>query len=424
VGKIITLKSGLRVYFQKKPYTRACAVGVFVGAGTVCEGKGEEGAAHFVEHLLFKGTQKRSAYDIAFEMEKKGININAYTSKTYTCYYTVGLSDFVNECLDVLSDMFFFSTFTEENIKREKGVVLEEINMYKDDGEDLCMEKLNELYFGKSPLAKPILGTAASVKGFNRALISGFTERFYSPENTVVSVAGNVDEGSTLDLIEKLFEDRFLANSAEKYQKIDTLPAAKTKMGYVYTLKEDEQSNVCIRFPSYKMGHKKEYAPVLVGAMLGGGMSSRLFACVREELGLVYEIHAGATHFVNNGVFDIFFATSPNQVCQAADAIKKQIERAIKDGFTEDELTKAKTQYISSLTLSGENSSDAMRIAGKSIVCLNKASTVKDCIKKIESVTMDDINEAVRFVFDFKKASLSCVGKKIECDDLLERIRK
>lgn len=408
--KYHTFPSGLRLYFERKPYTKSIAIGVFVGVGSAYEEEKNNGLAHFLEHLNFKGTEKRSAFDIANEMDNKGVQINAFTTRSYTCYYTVGMAKYFENCLEMLYDILLNSTYTEENIAKEKGVVLEEINMYEDDGEDLCYEKMSGIFYGNTPLARPILGTIDRVKSFSRKDIIDFVSKWYVPENTVISIVGSLKKEDVFAMVEEIFEKKLIKKALvrEKLKKL------KTYSKQSYTFKPNEQANVFLRFPSYYLNHKKDYAPFIIGYMLGGGMSSRLFQKVREELGLVYSIGSSPTHYFNNGFFDISFATAPKQVEQALLAIREILLEIKEKGFTIEEHQKAMAQFMTSLILGEESAADSMRIAGRNIIQLDKAVTFRQCQRALEKITMADINDAITKIFNFDKCSLSYVGQKTD----------
>lgn len=405
-----TFPSGLRLYFERKTCTKSIAVGVFVGVGSALEDEKSSGLAHFIEHLNFKGTTTRSAFEVANEMDNKGVQINAFTSKSYTCYYTVGMAKYTEDCVEMLSDILLRSTYTDENISKEKGVIIEEINMYEDDGDDLCFEQINKIFYGKAPYARPILGSIDNVKRFTREDIINFMEKWYAPKNTVISVVGNLRKDDVIALTEQYFEKHFIDKPFEK----QIIKKFKTYSKEAYTIKPYEQANVRIRFPAYNLRHKRDYAPFVIGYMLGGGMSSRLFQKIREQMGLVYEIGSSPIHYYNNGFFDIAFATSPNQVEDAVLAIREVLLEVIAKGFTQAEHQKAVAQFLTSLIMGEESAADCMRIAGRSLIQLDKVVTFRNCQRSLEKITMDDINEAIIKIFNFDKCAISYVGQKTE----------
>ena len=412
MAKLITLESGLKLFFQRHASSKAFALGVFVGAGCVYENPANNGIAHFIEHMVFKGTEKRSSFDIADETDKCGIMLNAFTTRQYTAFYTIGLAEYANKCADILSDLYFNATFTEENMAKEKGVVIEEIKMYEDDSEDLCLENLVKAHYGKKMISAPILGTEKNVKKFDYQTIKDFMKEYYRPENTCIAVVGNVTEKFAVELVDKYF--KFVKNDSPFL--LPKVKTAKPRAKYVEKIKPIEQSAVGISFPSFSYKSKKRNVPAFIASILGGGgMSSRLFQEVREKAGLVYEIYAGNNQYINNAYFTVFFGTSPNQVCEAMTKVKECLVEALDKGFTQEEYDKAMAQLKTGLALGSESASEIMRLGGR-YGLLGKKYTHNAALKALEKVTLDDINEGLREMLDFNKASVSYVGQKIDCD--------
>ena len=412
MAKLITLESGLKLFFQRHASSKAFALGVFVGAGCVYENPANNGIAHFIEHMVFKGTEKRSSFDIADETDKCGIMLNAFTTRQYTAFYTIGLAEYADKCADILSDLYFNATFTEENMAKEKGVVIEEIKMYEDDSEDLCLENLVKAHYGKKMISAPILGTEKNVKKFDYQTIKDFMKEYYRPENTCIAVVGNVTEKFAVELVDKYF--KFVKNDSPFL--LPKVKTAKPRAKYVEKIKPIEQSAVGISFPSFPYKSKKRNVPAFIASILGGGgMSSRLFQEVREKAGLVYEIYAGNNQYINNAYFTVFFGTSPNQVCEAMTKVKECLVEALDKGFTQEEYDKAMAQLKTGLALGSESASEIMRLGGR-YGLLGKKYTHNAALKALEKVTLDDINEGLREMLDFNKASVSYVGQKIDCD--------
>lgn len=415
MAKLIRFPSGLAVCYERKKSALSCAFGIYVGAGSRDEKKDENGVAHFIEHMLFKGTEKRTAFDIANEIDRLGANANAYTSKSNTVYYVSGLAKFLPQYMDVLSDMLFNSTFTDENTEKERGVVLEEIKMYDDDGDSVCADLLAEKYFGKNPLARPILGTEKSVKSLNREKILSFMERNYVPENIALSYAGPASEEELNALVEHYFEKRFVSQSGKFRAPVRRNVA--TNAFYVTRCdKPFEQANVMIRFPSYTIKNKKADAVLMLGIILGGGMSSRLFQKVREERGLVYEIYCSATAVKGTGYLDIGFATAPALAEQAIAAVREVIEEVREKGLEKDEFEKVKIQRETGAVLGGETTFDIMRLMGKYYLLTGRPVTYRSLVKKMEKMTVSDVTDAFNDIIDYDKAGICYVGKPVEVD--------
>lgn len=411
MAKLIRLNDGTRLFHKKSTSGKAFALGVFVGAGCVYENRENNGIAHFIEHMAFKGTEKRTAFDIANETERHGIAINAFTSRTYTAFYTIGLIEYADVCADILSDMMFNSTFDEESLKKEQEVVVEEINMYEDDNEDLCLENLIRAHYGKKMLAAPILGTKKNVRSFDKEKIQAFMKDFYRSENTCVAVVGNISEEQAVSLVNKYFVKKATAEAFVRPKVRAVKPQAK----YIEKIKPVEQSCVGIAFPSYPYRHKLNDAPLLISSVLGGGMSSRLFQDVREKNGLVYEIYATSSQYETNGYFIVYFATGPSRVRVALEKVRECLLNALQTGITAEELDKAVATAKTGYALGGESASGVMRLGG-SYGLIGKLVTYEKLIKKLSKITLDDINFALKNILDFSQCSISYVGQKQDFD--------
>lgn len=411
MAKLINLDGGYRLFYKKHSSSKALALGVFVGAGCIYEDKNNNGIAHYIEHMLFKGTEKRSSFDIANETDKCGIMLNAFTSRQYTAYYTIGLSEYAEKSADILSDLFFNATFTEENMEKEKSVVIEEIKMYADDSEDVCLENLIRAHYGNTPLAYPILGTEKTVKNYSRQTIQEFMDAYYRAENTCIAVVGDVSEEFAVSLVKKYF---VFPEKPEKFS-LPIVRKVAPRCGYKKKIKPVEQSAVGISFPSYPYKHKNRYVPSFIASILGGGMSSRLFQEVREKSGLVYEIYATNNQYVSNGYFVIYFATSPSQVCTAVQKIRSCLLEAVESGLTEEEFDKAMAQLKTGMALGSESASEIMRLGGR-YGLMDKAVTHESTLRELGKVTLEQVNAGLKEIIDLSKVSLSYVGEEIDCD--------
>ncbi len=415
MDNILTLKSGLRILIVPMPYLRSMAMGIAVGAGTITEKDTEGGLSHFIEHMLFKGTQKRTAFDIADEAECNGIQLNAYTTKRMTVFYALSTSGNIDKSADMLSDMFFNSTFEKDCLKKEKSVVIEEISMYEDDADDVCHEALNKAHYGGSILERPILGTRESVNSFTKENIQAYMNRVYTPDNTVICIAGGITDQQGIDIVEKYFESKF--TEYRKFEKT-TLPEISPKCQSISIQKNKfEQANVGISFRSFPYGKKTEEMSALI-EILSGGMSSRLFQKVREEKGLVYSIYGDNTTFQNNGMFHLHFATNPKCVKEAVLTIRETILDFVRDGITEKELSKCKELAKSELAIGTETSSAIMKIMTRNMILAGEKFDMDEKLKKIQAVTVDDVNAAIKYVFDFDTISTAYVGVKTDVDVL------
>ncbi len=414
MAKLIKRKDGLKVFFHRHQGSSAFALGVFVGAGCYYEDKSNNGISHFIEHTVFKGTESRTAFDIANETDKCGVILNAFTSRDLTAFYTIGLAEYADKCADILSDILFRSTFTEENLEKEKGVVLEEIKMYGDDTEDVCLENLTLAHYGRKNVSFPILGPAENIKKFTRQDILDYMAKYYRADNACVAIVGDMTEEDALSLVDKYF----LFPSGEGKTVLPKIRTAKPRSKFIKKVKPLEQSAVGISFPSYPRKHKDRYLPMIVSNILGGGMSSRLFQEVREKAGLVYEIYSSQSQYDDNSYFYVYFGTDPKQTVTAVKKVAVTLKEAKEKGFSQEEFEKAMAQVKTAMVFGGESAADLMRMGGRNGL-KGVALTPEDILKEISSYTLDDVNACLRDTLEFSQASLSYVGKK-PSRDLLE----
>lgn len=400
----LTLKNGLRIVFDDIPFVRSVCLGVWVKNGSRNENDKNSGISHFIEHMLFKGTEKRSAAKIAEDMDAVGGQINAYTSKEYTCYYTRTLDSHFDIALDVLADMFFHSKFDQTEIDKEKKVVLEEISMYEDSPEDLVHDILHLNVWKNNPLGQSVLGTKESVCSFDTKTLKEYVKQNYLPQNTVIALAGNFDRRQALEGISKYFEH---------FQGSDRPEPSFTKIYHPCSCqksKEIEQVHLCLGFPSVRLGCDQAYDVAVLNTILGGGMSSKLFQKIREEHGLAYSIYSHNSSFSDTGLFSIYAALNPSELDTVLNLIKAEIKSLFEVPLTQELLLKTKEQIKSNFLLSLENSSSRMSSIGKSLLMQNKVLTPDELIEKIDHVSLQSYEEIIHEIFDFDQMSLSMVG--------------
>lgn len=413
--KIITFESGLKLIYASNPAVRSVAIGVFVGAGAVHESKEITGISHFIEHMVFKGTTTRSSFDIVNEIDRIGAQINAYTSKSYTCFHTVSLDSNAAKCADVLSDLYFSPTFDPEELKKERSVVIEEINESEDTPDDLCIERLLSAFFKGHPLEKPILGSKKSLEGMDRETLRSYHKKYYMPSNTVISIAGNLSEQEAMALVITYFESRFSIESAFEQQPVLVAPAHSIA---VSRKKSIEQTHLALAFPYFPYAHEKTVEAQLMTLIFGMGMSSRLFQSVREKLGLCYTVEGYPSAYAGNGAFVIYLSTTPSNTLRAVDAVRREIDLLLRDGVTAEELQKAKEQLKTSLVLGQESTASMMRTFGTHAIMTGKLYDLSGRVAAIDRVDNDGVMEAARYVFDTRRVCSSIVSPKPEADIL------
>ncbi|MBA9086079.1 putative Zn-dependent peptidase [Fontibacillus solani] len=411
--KKVQLKNGLRVVMEKIPTCRSVSFGIWVKTGSRNESPEQGGISHFIEHMLFKGTERFNAKEIAEQFDAIGGNVNAFTSKEYTCFYAKVLDEHLPIAVDVLSDMFFRSLFDPEELRKEKNVILEEISMYEDTPDDMVHDLVSEAAYGSHALAKPILGTEELLQTMEPKHLQEYMRQNYTVENTVISVAGNIDD-SIIGLMEKYFGD---FNNKGQHSSI----VAPDFLGDLkYYRKKTEQNHICLSFPGLQIGADNQYAMTLLNNTLGGGMSSRLFQEIREKRGLAYSVYSYHSSYADCGLFTVYAGTAPKQTQEVLNLTKEILHDVSVNGVSENELAKGKEQLKGSLILSLESTGSRMNRLGKNELMMGRHNTLDEMIARIEEVTMDDVNAVLKEMFK-KPYSLAMVGSS---DRVLSGIRR
>ncbi len=412
----IQLNNGVRIVWERVPGVRSVAVGLWVGTGSRHEAAAMNGAAHFIEHMVFKGTENRSAAELAEEMDAIGGQVNAFTTKENTCFYARVLSEHLNTALDVLCDMFFCSRFDEQDVQNERGVILEEIEMYKDTPEDLVAEELFGKVFARTPLGRPILGKKASLKNMTGAGLKAWMADNYLPGQIVVALAGDVPE-TGIDYIKRRFE-----GMAPKPPR--ALKKAAYKPAFTTKYKPIDQIHLCIAFPGLSMTDEDRYAMRLLGDILGGGMSSRLFQELREKRGLCYSIYSFGTAHLDTGLNAVYTALSREQEEAAIGAVLEQIRRLLEDGVTEKELSRAREQVKSNALMSLESTSARMNRLGRNELLFGHVRELEELIERYNAVTREELLSLARRVYDFDSISFSAVGRVKNVEEYQALLRR
>lgn len=416
--QIQTLDNGIRVALEAIPYVRSISFGIWVKNGSRNERPSENGVSHYIEHMMFKGTEGRSARQIAEEMDALGGQINAYTTKEYTCYHTRVLDTHFDRALDVMGDMLLHPLFAEEDVRKERNVITEEIYMYEDAPEELVHDALQDAIWRDSSLGMPILGTEETIGTFDAAMIRGYYERQYHPENIVLSAAGNFQ---TAEMAEKL--NRVLGGwkRTQPFAPYDTV--AGYRVSHVRREKDVEQVHTCIAFPAFAREHSMKYAAAVFNTLFGGGMSSRLFQKIREEHGLTYSIYSYSTAFADTGLFTVCAGMNPNQAERVFDLIGREIRTVKAEGFSEKLIAVTKEQMISNFIIGTESTLNRMTAAGASLLLRGEVEETEAVLQKIEAVTAADVQEAARQMLDTERLSDCAVGKVrgVDWDALLRQ---
>ncbi len=400
--KKYTCSNGQRIVLEEIPNVRSVTIGVWVLTGSRNENENNNGMSHFIEHMLFKGTENRSARDIAESFDSIGGQVNAFTSKEYTCYYAKVLDNHADRALDILADMFFNSTFDQEEMEREKKVVLEEIKMYEDTPDDIVHDLLAKASFGDHALGYPILGTDKTLQSFSPDSAKDFMNQFYRPDNVVISVAGNVDE-SFFQKVESYFGSYTSDYSARKYEKA-------TFLGNEIRRKKDtEQAHLCMGYEGLQVGDEDIYNLVVLNNVLGGSMSSRLFQEVREQRGLAYSIFSYHSSHLDNGLLTIYGGTDKDQLPVLKDTIEKTVQQFTREGLTDKEITNSKEQLKGNIVLSLESTNSRMSRNGKNELLLNRHRSLDEMVEQIDKVEHTTINRIMKKVFN-EQQSLAIIS--------------
>ncbi len=387
------LKNGLKVIYEKIPYVGSVSIGVWAGVGSVRENAENNGISHFLEHMLFKGTKKRSAKDIAEEMDFIGGHLNAFTSKETTCYYGKVINKNIETLVDILSDMYINAKFDEGDIDLERRVILEEISMYEDSPEDVVLDSLHKAAWGNASLGFSVSGTCDVVESLEKSDLLSFRDQYYTAENTVISVAGNFDEDNLISLLEKYFGD------IRRGEKPLHLQSAKFCSGFEMREKDVEQNHIAIGFEGVKSQSDDIYPEAVLCNVLGGTMSSRFFQKIREEKGLCYSVYSSSESFHQNGIFYIYAGLSPENGELVREMILSEIESLKKDGISEYELEKGKHQLRGSYILSLESMGARMNAMGKSEVLGEKIKTDSEVMAGIDKVNLESVNGIINKIF-------------------------
>ena len=399
------LPGGIRVVTEAMPLVRSVSLGVWVGVGSRDESPAVAGASHFLEHLLFKGTPRRSALDISAAIEAVGGDINAFTTKEYTCYYARVLDADLPLAADVLTDVVGAALLREQDVDSERGVILEEIAMTEDDPGDLVHEEFSLALWGDTPLGRPIAGSVDSVRGLTREQIAEHYRRHYTGPNLVVAAAGNLSHEHVVELVWAGFEqvarhshislDRELTPHVSRAE-LDAAagPAPLTLAPAVRLLgKKTEQAHLVLGTPGVNRLDDRRWALGVLAAVLGGGMSSRLFQEVREKRGLAYSVYSFATQFTDSGAFGVYAGCQPKKLREVLSLCRDEIGKAAADGISESELALGIGQLRGGTVLGLEDTGSRMSRLGKSELVYGQHLSVDEVLERMGAVTMDEVRQ-------------------------------
>ena len=400
------LSNGLNVVTYSMPHINSVAINIIVKVGSRYETLDESGISHFLEHMAFKGTKTRSAADIAKEFDAIGGHFNAYTGREQTVYYTKILSQHTAQALDILADILLNSIFDEDDIKKEFSVITQEIAAGKDSPDDLAYEKFYELAYDKHPLGRSILGTKNNISNFDKAAFQQYMAKHYTTDNIFISIAGNIEHNEAVKLIEGLFLN---LNPAKE----NTYVPAKYVGGFALQEKELEQTTIALGFESTSYNNLKEFYHVqILSIIVGGGLSSRLFQRIREELGLAYSVGSWASAFSDSGIFTIGASADHDNVTLLLENITLEINK-IKTDITEEELVRAKAQIESNIYMAEEKSEYKSEEVGKNFALFGRYFSAKEVMDIVKTTTISDLMKSANKIFS-THPTLSIVGSALD----------
>ncbi len=390
------LPSGIKILTETLPESKSFSLGFWFEVGSRDEELNNNGITHFIEHMFFKGTKKRSAKKIVTEIESCGGYLNAFTSKEHTCYYGRGLIEHFGTTFDIISDMIQNSVFKQSEIKREAGVIVDELRDVEDNPEELIFDKFEEILFSGNSLSYPILGTEKNIRKFNHSNFVSYINHKYAYDRMLIVTSGGVEHGAVVRLAEKYIGNGF--KSSRINRKLFTVQKAKPFISNID--KEIKQVHAIIGTSTHGYQSNKRIYVSLLSQILGEGSSSRLFQSLRERNGITYQIHSFLNSFLDTSVFGIYFSTNEKMVSKALTLVEKELNKLKSSTVSEKELSKAKEALKGSIILSMENTSNRMIRMAQTELYYNKFKTIEETINEIDSVTVRNISEAVNEVLN------------------------
>ena len=400
------LANGIRMVLEPMPQVQSIAMGIWCGTGAVDENEKNAGVSHFVEHMMFKGTEKRNARQIAADIDRIGGQMNAFTGKEATCYYVKCVSDNYKKAADVLVDMVENSLFEKKEMDRERQVICEEIKMTKDSPDDLCHDTfITQIYRGNS-MGNSILGTPTSLKRVTHNVMKQYVEDHYVRDNIVVSVAGKFDVDDVCDYFSQQFGTLKQSKGERVLKKKDYEPSCRV------ITRDIQQSHVCMGTKAISLVDDRFYGFQILNNILGGSMSSRLFQNIREQKGLAYSVYSMTGASSRDGYFEIYAGVSHDKIRAAIEGIREELEKLAAEPVTQDELDSSREQMLSGYVFSQESTSTRMVVNGKNYLLLDRVFTPEEVMEGYHGVTIDQIDEIKGLITDFSQYTAAVVSGK------------
>jgi len=410
------LNNSIRIVSKKMPYVHSVSMGIWVNVGARDESSSENGLSHFIEHMIFKGTEKRTAFQIAKEFDAIGGQTNAFTSAENTCYHAKVIDTHLETMVDILSDIFLNSVFDEKEVENERAVILQEIAMVEDSPDEYIHVLSGSNFWGDNSLGRSVLGSRENVAGFNADALKGFFHKFYQPERIVISAAGNLEHNRLVDLIGPVFESIRPGNSFPER----ITPKGNSKLNLHQ--RQLEQVHICLGIKGMSITDPRRYAYSLMNTILGGNMSSRLFQEIREKRGLAYSVYSFISSYVDTGIFGAYAGLNPKNARKATELILKEISSLKQTRVDPNELKDAKEHTKGSLMLASESNDNQMVRLAQNDTHFGRYIPLEEIADNIESVTQDDILDLAESLFQKRRFALTLLGsvtQKNEFNDIL-----
>lgn len=408
------LPNGVRILSERLEGVRSVSLGVWVNAGSRNDPPDGTGIAHFTEHMLFKGTKRRSAIQIAKEIDALGGHLNAQTAKEYTVYYTKVLDEHISKACDILFDLFLNSEVSQEELEKEKKVVLQEIRMTEDTPDDYITDLFAETFFHGTPLGTSILGTTEHVSSFNRSSVLNFMEAAYAPGSIIIAGAGSIDHDNLVSMASPLFEN-IPPRHGRHDRDASCAPAGLKKVVY----RDIEQVHFTLGTRGSAMSDEKRWVFIVLNTILGASMSSMLFQEVREKRGLVYSIYSYLNAYRDCGVLAVYAACTPDHVNETLDVIREQLDRLAGGKIDDIRIEDIKAQIKGNLLLARESSVNRMSSMAKNEIYYGREVTVEEALEKIENVSLDDVASLAREIFDEQKGFTFVALGRVRPEDVV-----
>ena len=403
-----TLKNGVRILTKKMPHARSVSMGVWVNVGARDESEKENGLSHLIEHMIFKGTKKRTAFQIAKQFDALGCNTNAFTGYENTCYHARVMDSHLETVVDILSDIFLNSVFDEKELEKERPVIFQEIGMVEDSPEEYVHVLSSTAFWGDNPLGRSVLGTKENILGFTADDIKNFFKLFYQPDRIIISIAGNLSHDKTVDLIGPNFESVKPGNSFP--ERITPFAHSAVNMNH----RDSEQVHICLGTKGISITDTRRFAFSILNTVFGGNMSSRLFQNLREQRGLAYSVYSFMSSYVDTGMAGAYAGVDPGKAKESIKLILKEMNQIKEKRINKSELRDAKEYIKGNLFLASESIDNQMVRLALSEINFNKHIPLETVVEKVELVTADDVLELTKMLFQPEHMSLTLLGPIVD----------